>query len=50
LHSAAVIAGSTVAVRALRVRDRDVLRFNDGIAAVYDQLASVGVDIVEGPP
>lgn len=49
LHSAALIAGSAVAVRALRVRDADLLRFNDAMPAVYEQLASVGVDIIEGP-
>ncbi|HEY1097327.1 MAG TPA: hypothetical protein VGF99_00305, partial [Myxococcota bacterium] len=49
LHSAALIAGDAVAVRALRARDGDLLRFNAGMPDVYNQLASVGVKIVEGP-
>lgn len=50
LHSAALIAGNSVNVRALRAGERDLLRFNAGMADVYDQFASVGVDIIEGAP
>jgi len=47
LHSAALIAGSAIAVRALRLQESDLLKFVGGLPAAYEQLARVGVDIFE---
>lgn len=47
LHSAAVIGGDDVSVRAVRIDGSDVLRFRDTLNGLYEQLEAVGVQVVE---
>jgi hypothetical protein len=47
LHSAAVIGGNDVSVRAVRIGNADVIRFQDALSGLYEQLEAVGVDVVE---